>query len=56
MELSGQLYTAAALPYGTHQIGGSVGPKSSLDVVKKRNISFPCRESNLDSPVAQLLA
>jgi hypothetical protein len=56
MEMSSQLHTPAALLHGTHQIKGSVDQKSSLDGVKKRNISFPCRESKLDSPVAQPLA
>jgi hypothetical protein len=31
----------------THSIGGWVGPRTGLDAVAKRNISSPCRESNL---------
>jgi hypothetical protein len=31
---------------GTHWIGGWVGPRAVLDVVVKRKIPSPCRESN----------
>jgi hypothetical protein len=30
----------------THWIGGWVGPEAGLDVVPKKKISFPCRDSN----------
>jgi hypothetical protein len=35
---------------GAHCIGGWVGPRAGLDAVKKRKISFSCRESNPDHP------
>jgi len=49
--VSGQLHIPAALPPGkeppgTHCIGGWVGPRVSLDVVKRKN-HRPCQESDL---------
>jgi hypothetical protein len=40
----------------THCIGGWVGPRASLDAMKKRKISFPCRESNRSFLVIQSVA
>jgi hypothetical protein len=51
MDVSGQLHVPAALPPGTHWIGGWVGPTAGLDAVEKRIISCLCRESNPDRPV-----
>jgi hypothetical protein len=34
---SGQFHTPAALPPGTHWIGGWVGPRTGLDEVEKRH-------------------
>ena len=49
MEVSGELYAlAAVLPgksRGTHGIGRWVGPRTRLDVVEKKKVSFPCRHS-----------
>jgi len=38
---------------GTHSIGGWVGPRACLDDFMKRIISYPCRESNHETPVVQ---
>ena len=50
MEVSGQHHPPAALPatnnLGTHLIGGWVGPKAGLDLLKKRRTSRPWRDSN----------
>jgi hypothetical protein len=35
--MSGQLHAPAALPPGTHWIGGWVDPRAGLDDVEKRN-------------------
>jgi hypothetical protein len=52
MEVSGHLHVPAALPAekdpSTHGIGGWMGPRASLDAVK-RKILFRCRESSLCS-------
>jgi hypothetical protein len=45
MEMSGQPHTPAALPPGTHWIGGWLGPRAVLDAVVKRKIPSPCQES-----------
>jgi hypothetical protein len=42
MEVSGQLHPPAALPPGTHWIGGCVGARAGLDAVQKRNIPALC--------------
>jgi hypothetical protein len=42
------IYPWAGAP-SIHWIGDWVGPRASLDPVKKRNISCPCWESNPDS-------
>jgi hypothetical protein len=41
---------------GTHWIGGWVGPRAVLDAVVKRKIPSPCQESNLRTPIIQLIA
>jgi hypothetical protein len=51
MEMSVQLHaTAALLPrekaLGAHWIGSWLDPRAGLDVVVKRKIPIPCRESN----------
>jgi hypothetical protein len=38
-------FTPSEIAAGNDLIGGWLGPKSSLDAVKKRKI-LPCRESN----------
>jgi hypothetical protein len=50
MGVSGQLHALAALPpgikrSGIHCVRGWLGSRDSLDVVEKREISCPCRES-----------
>jgi hypothetical protein len=40
----------------TCYIGDLLGPRTGLDVMEKRKISFTCRESNSDFSVAQLVA
>ena len=39
--------------HGTHWIGGGVGPKNNLDVVKQRKIYCHCRNSNPGSSSLQ---
>jgi hypothetical protein len=41
---------------GTHWIGGWVGPRAVLDVVVKRKIPSPHRESNHRTPIVQPVA
>jgi hypothetical protein len=41
---------------GTHGIGGSVGPRASLDAVVKRKIPSLYRETNTDHPIVQPVA
>jgi hypothetical protein len=54
MEVSGQLYTVAALPLGkepapaTYWIGGWMGPRAALDAVEKKTIFCSCHELNPD--------
>jgi hypothetical protein len=40
---------------GTHWIGGWLGPRAGLDIVTKRKIPSPCRESNPDHPLGRVL-
>jgi hypothetical protein len=61
MEVSGQLDAPArfTLREGvplTHWIGGWVGLSAGLDVVLKRKIRSPRRESNPNHPIVQPLA
>jgi hypothetical protein len=55
-----QLYASVSLPSGrntgTHQIGGCVGPRFSVDAFKKKEISCLCWESNHDFSVISLIA
>jgi hypothetical protein len=37
----------------THWIGGWVGPRAFLEVIVKRKIPSPCRESNPRTPIVQ---
>jgi hypothetical protein len=60
MEVGGQLHSPAALPPGkepmAHWIGGWVGPRAVLDMVVKRKIPSPRRESNPSILIVQPLA
>jgi hypothetical protein len=61
MGVSGQLHAPTALPpgkepAGTHWIGGWVGPRAVLDVVVKRKIPSPHRESNPRTLIVQTVA
>jgi len=54
MEVSDQVHAPAALPPSerapaTCWIGGWAGPRASLDLVVKRKIPSPCRDSNPQS-------
>jgi hypothetical protein len=40
---------------GTHWIGGGVDTKTGLDVVEKRKIPSPSRESNPRNPIVQIV-
>jgi hypothetical protein len=60
MQVNRQFHAKAALPLGkdahvTHWRGGWIGSRVGLDVVKKRNISWPHKESNTDSKVVSQL-
>jgi len=50
MEVIGQLHASVALHQeknaGTHLIGNWVSPRAGVDVLKKRQFSCPCRDSN----------
>jgi hypothetical protein len=50
MEVSGQIYAPTALTPGKdpgiYWIGDWVGSRTGLDVLEKRRISCPCRDSN----------
>jgi hypothetical protein len=61
MEMSGQIHTPVALypremTPDIHCVEGGVGPRAGLDVMEKRKISHPYRESNPDSSVVQAIA
>jgi hypothetical protein len=61
MEVNGQVHAQAALPPGketpgTHGIRGWVGPRALLDLVVKRKIHSPRRDSNTRSPIFQSVA
>jgi hypothetical protein len=61
MEVSGQVhfpsrFTAKERAPDTHWIGGWVGPRAVLDVVVKRKIPSPRRESNIRTPIVQPVA
>jgi hypothetical protein len=49
------LFTPRERTPGIHWIGGWVGPRAGLDVIVKRKICSPCRDSNPPNiqPVAQ---
>jgi hypothetical protein len=49
LEVRGQLHVPAALPPGTHWIGGWVGPRVGLGAVEKNKI-FHSWESNPSHP------
>jgi hypothetical protein len=50
MEVIGQLHASVALHQeknaGTHLIGNWVGPRAGVDVLKNKQFSCPCRDSN----------
>jgi hypothetical protein len=50
------LFTLRDRALGTHWIGGWVGPRTVLDVVVKRKIPSPRRESNPRTPIVQPVA
>jgi hypothetical protein len=49
MELNGPLHVTATLPRGKEP-QYPLGPRADLDVMKRRKISCPCRESNPGRP------
>jgi hypothetical protein len=49
-------FTPMERPPGTHWIGGWVGPRAVLDVVVKRKIPSPRRESKPRTPIVQSVA
>jgi hypothetical protein len=51
VEVSGQLYPRGKRP-DTHWIGDWVVPGAGLDVMEKRKIACPCRESNMPTELA----
>jgi hypothetical protein len=53
MEMNNPLQAPISLALGTHWTVGSVSPRAHLDVLAKRKISCPCRESSRDSCVVQ---
>jgi hypothetical protein len=55
MELSGLLHVPAALPPGKESVGCWVGSRAVLDMVSKRKIPSPCRESNPGHPARSLV-
>jgi hypothetical protein len=61
MEVNGQPDVPAALPNrerapNIHWIGGWVDPRANLDMVLRRKIPSPCRESNTDHLIVQPVA
>jgi hypothetical protein len=49
-------FTSRERTSGTYWTGGWVGPRAVLDVVVKRKIPSPCRESNHRTPIVQPVA
>jgi hypothetical protein len=49
-------FTSSERAPGTHWIGGWMGPRTVLDVVVKRKIPSPRRESNPRTPIVQPVA
>jgi hypothetical protein len=49
-------FTPRERTHCTHCIGGWVGPRAGLDMVSKRKIPSPRRESNSDHPIVQPVA
>jgi hypothetical protein len=39
LDVDGQLQPRGNIPFGTHLIGGWVGPRAGLDAVEKRDLS-----------------
>jgi hypothetical protein len=57
MDVIGHLHAPANLSPGKElPVGGWVGPRTSLDMVSKRKIPSPRRESNPDHPIVQPIA
>jgi hypothetical protein len=57
MEMKGQLHSPGATAPGTHFIGGWVGPRVGLDVMKKGFLALPGIEPRpLGSPARSLVA
>jgi hypothetical protein len=58
MEVNGQLHPPAVLTSGerapsSHSVEGWAGPRAGLNIMEKRRIYCPYRESELDSSVVQ---
>jgi hypothetical protein len=39
----------------THWTGSWIGPTASVDTVPKKIVTHPCRDSNPDNPIVQLI-
>jgi hypothetical protein len=44
-------FTQDELAPGTHWIGGWLGPRTGLEAMEKKEITWPCQESNHDSKI-----
>ena len=53
MEVTGQPHTLATFPPVPTELEVGWTTDPSLSILEKRQISFPCQESNHDSPVVQ---